>query len=217
MLRNITFFTPLIWGIIFATSVIQVSGDETEFNLQQVSPSVLNVSITTGDIVTFSEMTNEGEFTRLSLPNFHLSRDVGEPELPEIHSLIEIPQSADPKIEVVSSEYRDYLLTDLEIENQIFPAQPSLSKSQNPEDLPFVMNEEVYSKDTFLQKELVSVNIEGQLRAIRIANLNIRPIDYNPIEGILRVYTNLEININMDGANFTKTEEIKEIKEYTNY
>ena len=61
-----------------------------------------------------------------------------------------------------------------------------------------------------LQKELITVNIEGQLRAIRIANLNIRPVDYNPVEGILRVYTNLEINIHMDGSDFAKTEEIKE-------
>ena len=34
-------------------------------------------------------MTDDGENTRLSLPGFHLSRDIGEPELPEIHSLIE--------------------------------------------------------------------------------------------------------------------------------
>ena len=61
-----------------------------------------------------------------------------------------------------------------------------------------------------LKKELVFVSIEGQLRAIRLANLNIRPVDYNPVEGILRVYTNLEINIHMDGANLAKTEEIKE-------
>ena len=169
MLRNITFFTPLICGIIFATSVIQVSGNETEFNLQQVNPSVLNVSIATGDIVTFSEMTNEGEFTRLSLPNFHLSRDVGEPELPEIHRLIEIPQDALPYIEIVSSNYRDYSLADLGIESPIYPAQPSLSKSQNPGDIPFTINTDVYSKNTLLEKELVSVNIKGQLRAIRIA------------------------------------------------
>ena len=152
MLRKISIFIPFIWGIIYAASVIEVNGSKTEFDITQATPSVIHVNITTGDIVTFTEMTDDGEYTRLSLPGFHLSRDVGEPELPEIHSLIEIPQSADPQIEVVRSEYRDYLLTDLEIENQIFPAQPSLSKSQNPEDLPFVMNEEVYSKDTFLVK-----------------------------------------------------------------
>ena len=50
-------------------------------------------------------MTNEGEYTHLSLPNFHLSRDIGEPELPEIHKLIEIPYNSVPRIEIVNSSY----------------------------------------------------------------------------------------------------------------
>ena len=210
MIRKITIFIPLMWGILYATAVINVNGADTEFKLQQISPAILNVSLTIGDIVTFTEMTDEGEYTRLSLPNFHISRDAGEPELPEIHRLIEIPQDASPRIEILSSSYRDYSLADLGIENPIYPAQPSLSKSQNPGDIPFNINENLYLKNTMLEKELVFVSIEGQLRAIRLANLNIRPVDYNPVEGILRVYTNLEINIHMDGANLAKTEEIKE-------
>ena len=74
MIKKMTIFFPFIWGIIFATSVIEVSGNETEFKLQQESPSVLNFTLTTGDIVTFPEMTDDGEYTRLSLPGFHLSR-----------------------------------------------------------------------------------------------------------------------------------------------
>ena len=161
---KIHFFIPLLWGIVSGSSIIVVSGTETEFNLQQISPSVLNVRMTTGDIVTFSEITDEGDFTRLSLPGFHLSRDVGEPELPEVHSLIEIPQGAKPRIEIISSTYRDYSLTELGIVNPIYPAQGSLSKSQNPGDIPFTINSDVYLKNTLLQKELVSINIEGQLR-----------------------------------------------------
>ena len=134
------------------------------------------------------------EFTRLSLPNFHISRDEGEPELPEIHRLIEIPHNAIPRIEIVYSSYTDHYLSDLGLETLIYPAQPSLSKSQNIDDVPFVLNEEVYSRNTFLNKNLVSVNLEGQLRAITIANLNIRPVDNHPTEKILRIYNDLEIN-----------------------
>ena len=177
MLRNIIFIIPFIWGILSATQIIEVSGADTEFKMQQTNPSILNVHITTGDIVTFNEMTVNGEYARLTLPNFHLSRDIGEPELPEIHKLFEIPQDASPRIEIISSTYRDYSLSDFGIENLIYPAQPSLSKSQNPGDIPFAINENIYLKNMLLQKELITVNIEGQLRAIRIANLNIRPVD----------------------------------------
>ena len=159
MLRNITFFIPLLWGIVVGAQLIEVSNADTEFKMQQANPSILNISITTGDIVTFNEMTDDGEYTRLSLPNFHISRDIGEPELPEIHSLFEIPQGASPSIEIISSTYRDYSLLDLGIENPIYPAQPSLSKSQNPGDIPFTINEDIYLKNMLLQKELISINI----------------------------------------------------------
>ena len=145
MLKNMTLFVVILWGIIYATSVIEVNGNMTEFDINQASPSVMHVNITTGDIVTFTEMTDDGQYTRLSLLNFHLSRDVGEPELPEIHSLIEIPQEALPRIEIIESTYRDYSLEDLGIENPIYPAQPSLSKSQNPGDIPFTINTDAYS------------------------------------------------------------------------
>ena len=92
MYRKMTFLIPVIWGFIFASSIIDVSEHKTEFDINQTSPSKIHVSIDTGDIVTFNTTTDEGDFTRLSLPGFHLSHDVGEPELPEIHSLIEIPQ-----------------------------------------------------------------------------------------------------------------------------
>ena len=154
MYRKIAIFISLIWGFIFSASIIEVNGNETEFDILQINPSVLSVNITIGDIVTFTEMTDEGEYTRMSLPNFHISRDAGEPELPEIHRLIEIPQDASPRIEILSSSYRDYSLADLGIENPIYPAQPSLSKSQNPGDIPFNINENLYLKNTMLKNSV---------------------------------------------------------------
>jgi len=154
-------------------------------------------------------MTVEGEFSRLNLTNYHLSKDEGDPELPEIHNLIEIPQDANPRIEIVTSEYKDYILSDYNINSPIYPAQPSLSKSQNPEDVPFVINNNTYLKNEMLQKTMVEIDILGQMRALRLANLLIRPINYNPVSGILRVYTNIEINIHMDNSNVEKTTAIK--------
>ncbi len=91
MYRKMTLIIPIICGFLFASSIIEVSGNKTEFDINQVSPSIIHVNITTGDIITFNKMTDEREFTHLSLPGFHLSRNIGMPELPEIHRLIEIP------------------------------------------------------------------------------------------------------------------------------
>ncbi|MEE2859086.1 MAG: C25 family cysteine peptidase [Candidatus Neomarinimicrobiota bacterium] len=209
MLQRFLFYICFIMGIVSATQIINENNSNTNLKLEQINQNILNVNVSIGDITTFATLTDKGEFVRLSLSDYHLSRDEGDPELPEIHSLIEIPINSNPRIEIISHEYKDYILSDYNINSQIYPAQPSLSKSQNPEDLPFILNDNAYSKNEMLQKAMVEVDILGQMRALRLANLLIRPIDYNPVEGILRVYTNIEINIHMDNGDYEKTTSIK--------
>ena len=210
MLRQLSIIAPLFWGLLFPNSIINVSGQKTILEINHQNPKLIHFHLTTGDIETIIHSNDQKEFTQLLLPNYHLSRDIGDPELPEIHNLIEIPQNANPRIEIISSNYQDYLLEDLGISNLIYPSQPSLSKSQKLDEVPFILNSEVYSKNSMLGKDLVEIDIKGQLRAIQIANLNIRPIDYNPTEGVLRVYTDLKLNVHMDEADFSKTQEIKD-------
>ena len=210
MFKKISILLSLFGGLIFANTIIDVSGEKTNLEINHENPEVIQIYVNTGDILITNKVTDHGDFTQLLLPDYHLSSDAGEPELPEIHRLIEIPQDANTRIEIVSSKYEEYDLGDLGIINPIFPSQPSVSKSQKPEDITFIINSEVYSKNNLLGKDLVSVDIQGQLRAIRLANINIRPVDYNPASGILRIYSNLEVNIHFDNANFVKTDNIKE-------
>ena len=130
MLQKFIFFICIMIGIVSATQIINVNNADTNFKLEQVSQEVLNVNVTTGDIISFSTMTSAGEFVRLNLSGYHLCRDEGDPELPEIHNLIEIPQNAEPRIEIIINEFKDYSLSDLGMDLPIYPAQPSLSKSQ---------------------------------------------------------------------------------------
>ena len=210
MFKRISVLLSLFWGLVFANTIIDVSGEKTNLKINHENPEVILINVNTGDIVITNKITDHGDFTQLLLPDYHLSSDEGEPELPEIHRLVEIPQNASPRIEIVSSKYEEYALENLGIINPIFPSQLSVSKSQKPEDVTFIINSEVYSKNNLLGKDLVSVDIQGQLRAVRLANINIRPVDYNPATGILRIYTNIELNIHFDNADFIKTENIKE-------
>ena len=58
-----------------------------------------------------------------------------------LHKLIEIPQNASTRIEIISSNYKDFYLSELGLESKIYPSQPSVSKSQNIEEIPFIINE----------------------------------------------------------------------------
>ena len=112
MVQKFIFSICIMIGFIFSNQIINVNNSNTNFELEQINQEILKVNIKTGDITAFSIMTSEGEFSRLNLTNYHLSKHEGDPELPEIHNLIEIPQDANPRIEIVTSEYKDYILSD---------------------------------------------------------------------------------------------------------
>ena len=147
-----------------AATIIPVSAEETIFTVEQGNPIILEGTIQSGDIVVQPIIVDEGDFVRISLPGFHTSNEIGDPELPQLHKLIEIPQNAVPRIEIISEEVEYYNLSDFGIDDPIFPHQPSLSKSQDPDDVPFEWNQHLYERNSYIDPELISVEIKGQLR-----------------------------------------------------
>ena len=81
---------------------------------------------------------------------------------------------------------------------------------------PNMTNETIYEEDDYLSPELISVDIKGQLRSLRLANLVIRPVDYNPASGTIRVTKSVDFIIHFDGADLINTETLKE-KYYSPY
>ena len=117
---KILIYLCLALNIIWANIQIPVSGENTVYNLSQDNSTVLSGKIITGDIQVQSVNTSEGTFNRIVLPGFHTSNRIGFPELPQIHRLIELPQGASPRFEIIFEEVEYYQLSDFDItiENQ---------------------------------------------------------------------------------------------------
>jgi len=129
-----------------------------------------------------------GIFTRLHISDYGRSLNVGEPELPILKQLIEIPLSSEIKISITSSSFRDYSLYEYGVSNLILPVQPPVSKNiDNPENLDFVMKEQTYLKDQFIEREILTVEFLGTMRGVRLARLEIAPVQYNPVLNTIRI------------------------------
>ncbi len=163
-----------------------------------------------GKMSSFNVTTDKGNFSELMVDHYVKTTVVGEPQLPILSRLIEVPVDATPTVVVKSYDVQEYKLSDLGIQNKIIPAQPSHPKSSK-EQPEFIYNPDIYKQNKFFGKELVSVEIQGYLRNMRLANLIISPIQYNPVTGMLRVYSNIEFTVNFENADIQKTEELKAI------
>ncbi len=153
--------------------------------------------------------TCEGTFTELIMPGGYSTGDLGTPGLPASKRLIEIPFGAEVNVRVISYTTEKYRLSDFGIENPLMPVQPSLRKDQDAGDVPFRYQSEYYSKPGFIKPELASVEVLGVMRGQRLGRLTVAPVQYNPTEGIITVYNNIELDIQYTGSDEKLTGYIK--------
>jgi PKD repeat protein len=200
------FLACLFFALNATAQTIQVSGKATSFELIESSDEHLVIQNTLSRFNHFEVNTQNGEFTEFVIPGYGTMMEPGKPKLPVMKKLIEVPYGCEYEISFNSISYETVKLSDYNITNPLFPFQPSVSKSiDNPGDLPFHLNEEVYNNDEFFGQEPVKVVDLGVIRGVRIARLEIAPFQYNPVTGELNVFNDIDCNINFKGADIQRT------------
>ena len=204
--------------LLVMTAIIQVSAMAGNITIKKgvtgvTIPEVSNTSIKLRASISgigFSEVnTREGLFTQLNIKESGLRNAEGEPALPVFRRLIEVPLGATYSIRTRYSHVTEIDLSEHGVRFPVFPAQPPLSKSDDPDKVPFIINKALYNTDRYIEDELVAVTNIGLMRALNLARVDISPVQYNPVSGMLKIYDELEIEIIFENADVQGTEELK--------
>ncbi|HBZ65652.1 MAG TPA: hypothetical protein DEO70_02370, partial [Bacteroidales bacterium] len=209
-------FTPvalfLMSGVMLSvTAQTQLPVNHSErFQLTGNATEMAGASL---EIATLNQLTINtpvGQFTEIAFENCTHTNLPGEPKLPVMRKLIEIPFGATPEVRIISESHHDYRLADLGIVNPIMPAQGPVSKEyEDVSVLPFQYNEALYAKDFFIGTELATAKLVGQMRAVSLALLEIAPVQYNPVRGILRIYDQVEVRVIFKGGDLNAADLLK--------
>jgi len=183
--------------------------NKTVFNLTENKFSAMSFEVNIKSISGFDINFSRGNFTLISSQGMINDGDIGSPALPVVKKLIEIPWDALPEVQIISYDEEIIDLNEYGLSLPIFPKQPSLSKSENPDEVPFFLNSEAYSINSFGENPIAEVEIMGIMRGVRIGRLTVRPYSYNPVKNQLKLYHNIEAVIIFKGANKLKTQEQK--------
>ncbi len=117
----------------------------------------------------------------------------GYPELPRLCRSVVIPDNALMAATVLRSEYRD-------IPNiKIAPSKGHLLRTVDPASVPYEFAE-VYQQDAWYPQEIVTLRDPYILRDVRGQVVEINAFQYNPARQVLRVYTNLTVQITSAGV-----------------
>lgn len=193
----------LTFSTIFATA-------QNNYRILRNDYQKIKVSLTTSELQSTVVKTDAGHFSHLEMDGFFSSTEVGQPELPKMVKMVEIPICDDVIINVIPGDFTIYSAEELGITNPVMPAQPSYSKSHEG-PVTVVQNHATYATDAFYGEELATITKQGIVRSMNFAELTFSPVQYNPITHQFKIYESAEVEITFINANISETQRIKRI------
>jgi len=192
----------------FGAQSYKLSDSPSGVTLLDQDRSGVTLRLDVGELLFTPIVTKDGSFTALSVKDFTRSYNIGEPNLPMANRLLAIPFGCDLDVQVIDFATEEIALDRLNISDPLLPAQEPLSKSDDPNDVPFEYNVSAYQQPGFYGLPLAESEIKGVMRNIRLGMVKFSPVEYNPTENSIRVYTRVVVRVSYAGADWTKTEAV---------
>ncbi|MCK4663823.1 MAG: choice-of-anchor D domain-containing protein, partial [Bacteroidales bacterium] len=133
----------------------------------------------------------------LQIKGFAKMSQVGAPALPVHNEIIAMPRDATGKIIILETNYYEY---------DGFMVHPALEPARDTEGAPspeFQKDDAIYTKDEFFPKNIVEIVNVGLSRGTGLATTQIRPVQFNPVTGKIRVYTSIKYRLETIGGEKT--------------
>lgn len=188
---------------------VVLNNNPADFIVTENSFSGITIHNTFSQFNSFEVVTDEGTFTEIGAEKYAYTEERGLPKLPVIRKLISIPAGAELDVKIISAKVKEYSLESLGITNKLFPTQPPVAKN-NTGKLPFVIDRKAYTTDHFFGGEIASAEILGFMRNNRVARVDISPVQYNPVTGMLRVYEDVVVKVSFNGGDWKATRDLTE-------
>lgn len=195
-------------GFSFGQQEIRFSKEKTASEILSISESEIVLKNKVTEFQIQKKETKNGNFNQIKTSNYSSESIYGTPKLPMFHQLIEIPTGAETVVEIINKKTES-----IDLDNygglKLFPNQPSLSKSQNSNDVEFQYLESAYSSDEFSKDLVASVEKVGNMRSKTIGRLKICPFAYNPVTNELIIITEITVKISFQNIDKSLQKELK--------
>jgi len=201
--------TVLLIGTLFSTQAmaqgrIDLNAAKTTQECKNVKMDGFSASFSYSSIESQEISTEKGVFSTITMGNSVAAGNIGDPQVPVTRELIAVPFGATPVVTVKNYTVEEYNLADFGIE-KLYPQQPSQSKSEK--EVKFAYNEAAYASNSFDEsRPIAQVTVMGTMRGIQIGALQLNTVRYNAATNTIRVYNNVEVDVDFENADLELTE-----------
>ncbi len=194
----------------FFLSGLALQAQETRhYAVSQSDYSGVSVLFSAGALHQETYKEEGGNYTILTMQNFGLDGLIGQPALPTLVKLVELPLGGEVayRVKAIDMDTLDGAL--LNVSLPVMPQQPSRHKSDRT---PFVLQKDAqaYATDAFLGHEPIRVNKIGVARDKNLAEVYFSPLRYNPVTNQFILVRSIEVSIYVKNADQMATQEMKQ-------
>ena len=183
---------PCLLAGVSASEWVDMGGprpSQPTWNVNSISESNIEISI---ELNGYHHEILENGKNRISFPGGVPILERGAPEMPRMARSIIIPDLANMELSIISSEFIDIPMENIE------PSKGNLTRDVDPTTIPYTYGKP-YETNEFYPSEIAFLRDPYILRSLRGQTIVYQPIQYNPIERMLRVYTSIEISVQQNG------------------
>jgi len=162
---------------------------EPNWDVNSISDRHLEIAFDIGGY--FIEQLPNGK-NRITFPGSVPILESGAPELPRMARSIIIPDLAHMELSVLETEF-----IDVPVEN-IEPSKGNLTRDIDPSTIPYTYGKP-YQTDEWYPGNFVFMREPYIMRSLRGQTVVLQPIQYNPVQRILRIYTHIKVSILENG------------------
>ena len=151
--------------------------------------------------------TPRGELSEIHIEGSYPNGNVGEPQLPMFTRLIAIPTGATPVVTVGAHSETNFTLSDYRI-GTVSAMQAPIRKDVEPSTVEYAFSEAAYARDSYNDDPIAMVEVLGTMRGLTLGRLIVQPVRYNPVAGTVKVFNDIEVNVDFENGDAESTEKM---------
>ncbi len=203
-MKNITFITVLLFLVQIVSFSEAAPGKEitpSSGKVELVNATqqgiTLQLSISKSDFKIETLERDGKQFQTLSFPGCRFTGKSVSPRLPIQTALLGVPADANFTVRIVEgSEFSTYKLQHALADMSIYFGQDkSAGTVSNPTS--------IYTTNRFFPHDLATIGMAGWIRENRILPIQLNPVQYNPVSGIVKLYHRLVVEVQFHGLGNT--------------
>ena len=193
--------TLLIFGLLFGlawwTAIEATPSEQRGLLIRHSDEKGLTFDYVLPELEEIHLSIADQEYTILRLADFGYTEQVGAPQLPSLRLLVGLPLEGNAQVTIVDTDVEEKMYS------RIAPV-PTLVRHIEDESIltreKYMPDPDFYTTDGFYPQQVVEIEKPSFLRNQRVAGVILRPVQFNPVTGKLRIHSKVTVGVRFENS-----------------